>query len=555
MVSRSRGQRTIVLLVALTAVGGCALLDAFSGVSIGSKCHTDKDCVPGSCLGGSDGGSAWPGGYCTAACEVDGGGCGPGAACASSGDGGTCLATCTWDGGESSCRTNYVCDRHRTGTAAACVPACRNAAGCGTEALACENGFCCGGPGEKCCDTLGPCRSGYACGSDDYCGAPNAGNADGGVPTGDGGTACPPATPDLCSGQCVDLEADPSNCGACGTKCAGSQACTNGSCGTCTASQTSCGGTCVDLSSDANNCGACGRSCLGGACRNGMCPVKVLASGLTDPREIATDGTSLFWIEDDGGKVDKGPIAGGAVTNLVSGVSYPDGITVGGSSVYWVGWGTCGAYRIPIGGGAGATLTTDCQPRNIVTVGGYVYFAITHTGVIYRSAVDSNSITPIVSGETDPGLVASDGSWVYWVSFTQGTLRRAPAVGGGPATTLASGLNHPCWAAVDDTYVYWKSQWAGTIKRMPKAGGTPTTIASGQSFEPQQMGLYASPVVSDGKYIYWSSAFSGQLLRSERDGTDPIVLYDTGQPWGLVLHGNYIYFTDHENGTILRTAR
>jgi DNA-binding beta-propeller fold protein YncE len=53
----------------------------------------------------------------------------------------------------------------------------------------------------------------------------DGGNGGGG--SGGGGSNCPLAT---CEGQCVDLETDPANCGACGARCDDDQICVGGRC-------------------------------------------------------------------------------------------------------------------------------------------------------------------------------------------------------------------------------------------------------------------------------------------------------------------------------------
>ena len=75
----------------------------------------------------------------------------------------------------------------------------------------------------------------------------------------------------MCTGACVNTQTDNSNCGACGTACAGGQSCAAGACA-CPMGQIFCGGRCVNPLTDNANCGACGTACSGGqSCTNGTC--------------------------------------------------------------------------------------------------------------------------------------------------------------------------------------------------------------------------------------------------------------------------------------------
>lgn len=76
-----------------------------------------------------------------------------------------------------------------------------------------------------------------------------------------------------CGELCVELQADPVNCGACGNPCGKGEVCSNGKCALyCAEPLVDCGGICADLNKDGAHCGKCSDSCQAGeACNQGKC--------------------------------------------------------------------------------------------------------------------------------------------------------------------------------------------------------------------------------------------------------------------------------------------
>ena len=85
-----------------------------------------------------------------------------------------------------------------------------------------------------------------------------------------------------CDGECVNIRSDPENCGRCGNKCGAGEICVNGVCeSNCPSGTVLCNGRCVDLTKDENNCGSCGHVCEENEeCINGECVVSC-PEGLT----------------------------------------------------------------------------------------------------------------------------------------------------------------------------------------------------------------------------------------------------------------------------------
>ena len=79
----------------------------------------------------------------------------------------------------------------------------------------------------------------------------------------------------LCSGKCINANADHNHCGKCGNQCESGQVCSAGSCMlSCQKNLFECSGSCVNLNTDVGNCGKCDKKCASGeVCSAGKCTV------------------------------------------------------------------------------------------------------------------------------------------------------------------------------------------------------------------------------------------------------------------------------------------
>jgi hypothetical protein len=79
------------------------------------------------------------------------------------------------------------------------------------------------------------------------------------------------ASCERCGGtECLNLEADPVNCGECGQICPPGVSCVGGTCD-CAGGALACDQQCIDPMTDGQHCGGCGNDCQGSACESGEC--------------------------------------------------------------------------------------------------------------------------------------------------------------------------------------------------------------------------------------------------------------------------------------------
>jgi len=343
--------------------------------------------------------------------------------------------------------------------------------------------------------------------------------------------------------------------------------CVNGSCNTtCPFLQcpTEPDAGCVDVQTDPTNCGACGVSCLGGACRAGVCQPLVLASrGMSNLKGIAVDGVNVYWTEDEplgGGNVPAGDVLscskngcdGG--TLLFSQASATDlnqlaGITTsadastgpdGGPSSLYVAATFGYVLAVPTTGGSAVTLASGLaqlgQPIGIAyiaprvvgddpfvfTAGGQTAFFVDTTG-----GGCGASCSPFMAGLSSASGVAADSQNVYVACEAPGGDAGAvvwntgpyaahhgsppkPIVGvaplENPASVSADGAN--LWVAVEGTAA--NGYGDGQIVSCPLLSGMgPACTGASNPTHAAVSQTQPVSVVSDGTNVYWANLAGG----------------------------------------------
>jgi hypothetical protein len=254
--------------------------------------------------------------------------------------------------------------------------------------------------------------------------------------------APPPPPCTMCGGVCRDLSTDYYNCGACGNACGsggsgaepkggGVSVCLEGKCvRRCGPGFVACGSLCVALATDRDHCGVCGRVCAAtDLCVSGACVPAAslrLATGLTDPMDLAVDADAVYWSDIGDGTINRVPRAGGTVTTLVRNQAKPARIALDATHVYWTNALGASVMRAPKSGGMPELLSSAIQPTDLAVVGDSVYWVNNLSQSAYelrkgpRSGGTSTQVIRCLNEREgfDPAaaavtLLVEEGTWLF----------------------------------------------------------------------------------------------------------------------------------------------
>ncbi len=341
-------------------------------------------------------------------------------------------------------------------------------------------------------------------------------------------TPCPVGTR-ICGGSCVATSdplwsSDDYACGAAGLGCSTGSTCQNGGCVTASAANispsskgmrniltvnvgkiwwTSSQG--VDGNCDptvANGCNSTGNLCANYFSGNtgaiaiagsnmyyvslGESPGTIRASNTnctsssaiaaTDANTInwiISDGTSLFWTDDNGMVMELQNATGTPGALVSSGPAHAQQLALvtssGVSTLYYAAWGagaTTGEVRaVVLGGTSYAQLATNqAKPTYLAISGNNIFWTNAGDGSVWMNTRDGTTATAhaIATGQASPMGIVADASAVYWVNNGDGTVMKQPLCGGN-AIKLATGQSGPTALASIGNKLYWLAAGANQI--------------------------------------------------------------------------------------------
>jgi alpha-tubulin suppressor-like RCC1 family protein len=172
--------------------------------------------------------------------------------------------------------------------------------------------------------------------------------------------------------------------------------------------------------------------------------------GTTDPYQLASDGTYLYWASNNGGNsIDRANLDGsGLVRGFISVPGIPVGVAVANNKIYWTNAGGNNKIgRADLNGAGGATniiqnfISTNVNDSNGIAVNGSrIYWTNRGANTVRFADLAGNVSATSIDTGSGSGVfgIALDSSFVYWANLSRNTVGRADLNGGGATNSLFS---------------------------------------------------------------------------------------------------------------------
>jgi hypothetical protein len=322
---------------------------------------------------------------------------------------------------------------------------------------------------------------------------------------------------------------------------------------------------CVDILADPYNCGACGHVCSGAhpGCERGQCqPTKLAASN--EPHGLAVGGNRILWTDfGTNGVYTCASDCPSQTGSLLWDAGMPEGIAARDDFTAWVDMASSGGIWT-------CRFHAGCLPTKFVIEPNATAVATDGKTLLWAANGDLNACPVDGCPETTSSFavahavgavetIAIAGSQVYLASASQGFVKTCTLPNCDPVGDLAAinhaGLSEPrgLAATTDGVYVADSRNRNIVFFRNP----TGMTVLANEQRTP-----YA--VAVDGDTLYWANQGDGSIrscpiaecagnakvVWSPADGTTP-----APTPYAIAVDSDWIYWTDIGLHAVVRVPK
>ncbi len=263
----------------------------------------------------------------------------------------------------------------------------------------------------------------------------------------------------------------------------------------------------ADTKNDPNNCGTCGHDCCGGACTDGICQPRVLASQQSDPSFLIADDSYVYWLIDSrtlGPQpfppsvtlIRRADLGKGSISDFATNrpIIRSSGVQTDGTSIFWTEFNLSAKPPFQIVQAKKSSFVTDAgatlqsfplfDPNAMAgSFNGYIvgqqwayWFAAgapecnsgNFATCLYRAPISDLSMRQIVFPKGLPanGALAVDSAYLYF--GTQTGIDRLGTTGDAGIEPISDSLKKSAGLAVSPARVFWTEPAAGAIASAPK---------------------------------------------------------------------------------------
>lgn len=270
----------------------------------------------------------------------------------------------------------------------------------------------------------------------------------------------------------------------------------------------------------------------------------------TDPRNCGSCGHDC-----QGGACIGGRCAAIVLVPSTGANKADQGIAVTKDAIYWAsfyGDSIVGVRLNELEGGAPKTFASgEPHPTGLIADQGQLYWTTYDDGGVHRAPLDGGAIATYVANLKNPGCFALDSAKAVYVSqFKDGGVVRA---NGNTIVPVIAGHDGPWGVALDGTHLYWTDYGAGAVWRSDLDGGSAMSISTNE--------VHAGCLALDATHLYWvtagdsDAAVAGSVRRWPLDGGPVETFVQLGAELGIAVDDTSVYFSNTGGTQIYRIAK